>query len=715
MTDDPDSPTPFGRYELVRLLAAGGMGELWLGRMRGAAGWEKAVAIKKILPHLHDNDEFLDRFIDEARIAGELSHGNIVPVFDMGVVDGEHYIAMEYVDGWDLRRILRHLSADGLRLPDAFALFVAAEVCRGLAHAHEKVGEDGECLGIVHRDVSPANVLVSRSGEVKLTDFGIASARSRLTRTLTGQLKGKLSYMSPEQAAGEPLDARSDLFALGAILFEMLTGVRAFDGDSDLEVLAKVQRGEHPALGDLRPDLDPEVAAIVNRVMAVDRNERYEDADALQLDLVRALFRDTGPITHRSFSEYLATRMKGAVVPGVGAQGLDALLNAQLDAAGSRTPSVRPLPEPVRPAEATGTIAVPARSPRQRRARARQRSLLALVGVVAIAVSAAVWLRPGPTMLSVTSEPDGAQVFVDGVPVGVTTMRASIEPGSHVVRVGLEGYAAYQAEVRVHRGDDVTVEAELEPAPAHVVFESTPPGATVTVAGGTPFVAGADHLVPVGRPVELTMSLPGYEPLEEVVVIEVGQSRLARRLEPVEVAADGGSQASAEVDPADAGSGATVERSDDTRPTQPTPRVERVTFRLVGIPDDARVQVDGRDVRGDRIELERDGAPVDVVVTDASGGVWQRRLDPTQDEPGSVQVEFTPVVPGSLHLHFGGVPAVGELSIDDQPFVPVDGSDQFSLPPGEHRIVVRNTTHQTRHEATIDVRSGEETLHVVQW
>jgi eukaryotic-like serine/threonine-protein kinase len=180
-----------GRYELVRRIAVGGMGEIYLARMRGAAGFEKRVIIKTILPHLAEEEEFVEKFLDEGRIVVQLTHGNIVPVFDMGQQDGEYFIAMEYLPGRDLREIIKRLQVDRARMPVGLAVLVVMEVCKGLAYAHRKLDQQGAPLGLVHRDVSPSNILVSREGDVRIIDFGIARATGRSQRTASGRIQGR--------------------------------------------------------------------------------------------------------------------------------------------------------------------------------------------------------------------------------------------------------------------------------------------------------------------------------------------------------------------------------------------------------------------------------------------------------------------------------------------------------------------------------------------
>jgi serine/threonine-protein kinase len=344
--ESPDAPIKFGRYELLRLLARGGMGEVYLARMQGASGWQKQLVIKRMLPHLAEDPAFARRFLEEARISTSLSHGNLVPVFDVGEHDGALFLAMDHVDGWDLRAIHRAELARGARLPDQLALFIVAEICRGLAYVHNRRDEQGRRLGLVHRDVSPSNILISRDGEAKLVDFGIAIAPDQAVRTATGELRGKLAYMSPEQARGERLDHRSDIYSLGVVLYELLTGERPVSTGSDMEVLARVQRGEHRPITDLRDDLPTGLAQLVERAIATSPDDRFEEVDELLLGLMRLLFSETGPVTHALLARHVG-RLMAEPAP-TGGMSLNDLLNAQLDEAAQSQSGARHL-TPSRP------------------------------------------------------------------------------------------------------------------------------------------------------------------------------------------------------------------------------------------------------------------------------------------------------------------------------------------------------------------------------
>jgi serine/threonine-protein kinase len=299
-----------GRYELLRRLAVGGMGELYLARLRGAANFEKRFVIKKILPNLAQQPEFVARFVDEAHILVRLTHGNIVSVFDMGEADGELYMAMEYIQGCDLRLILRRRAARGERLAPALCVFIAAEVCKGLSYAHQKADDQGRPMRIVHRDISPSNILVSRDGEVKLVDFGIARATEAAADASAVLLQGKLAYMSPEQASGLPTDARADLFSLGVVLYELLTGARPFEGRSDLDLIARVKAAAFAPASTLRPDLDPQLDALLARLLARDPADRPPSADALLSDLMGLLMAWGQLITASALSAALSDDLR---------------------------------------------------------------------------------------------------------------------------------------------------------------------------------------------------------------------------------------------------------------------------------------------------------------------------------------------------------------------------------------------------------------------
>ena len=293
----PAEPAPpaaaadrFGQYEILERISSGGMAELFRARLSGAEGFRKIVAIKKILPHIAQDEEFLTMFADEAKLAAQLSHPNIVHIFDLGKIEsGGYFIAMELVEGRDLRSILHLARETGIALPIPLAVSIAAKIASALDYAHRRRGDDGQDLHIVHRDVSPPNILVSNDGDVKLCDFGIAKAASKVSRTESGALKGKLPYMSPEQAWGKPVDLRSDIYSLGSVLFEMLTGRKLFPGDSEMGVLEKVRAGDVVAPSSVNSEVPPALDAVVLKALARDPGGRYAAASDMLRDLEAVL------------------------------------------------------------------------------------------------------------------------------------------------------------------------------------------------------------------------------------------------------------------------------------------------------------------------------------------------------------------------------------------------------------------------------------------
>ena len=481
-----------GRYHLLERLAAGGMGEVWLAAARGAAGFEKHVAIKRILPHLAADEDFVRRFIDEARIVVTLNHGNVVQVLDMGEEDGEYYIAMEYLSGRDLRAVLRRCTERGEPLGPDLALYVTTEVCRGLGYAHRKADDQGRELRIVHRDVSPSNVLLSWEGEVKVTDFGVASALGRLTDSLAGRLHGKISYMSPEQAAGEALDRRSDLYSAGIVCWEMLTGRRLFDGASDTEVLRKVQEGDVVPPSSVVPGLPPAVDGVVLRALARHRGDRYAGMEDFAEAAQRLLYAEpTGPV----IAPTLAARLRELFPDETASASLpsldDALRHALADL-GDGGPPERETASARRPEGLPG-LATSAAEPRPAatppRPVARWLSALALAGLalgyLAAMPSELAWGR-----LEVESDPPDAEVRLGGVPVGRTPWSGDWLPAGEPVRLELarDGYGAWHTTVQVAaravqrahavltlRPDAPRPDAAAEPAaPAAATFEWPP-------------------------------------------------------------------------------------------------------------------------------------------------------------------------------------------------------------------------------------------------
>ena len=271
------------RYRITERVAAGGMAEVFRGVAESMRGFKKNVAIKRILPALTKNKKFVAMFLDEARLSLSLQHANIVQVFDIGHSEDTYFIVMEFVDGVDLKAILDWRRRINKRVPVAHSLYVIMEICKGLSYAHELPNPETEApMGIVHRDVSPPNVLLSKQGEVKVVDFGLAKATSQVEVTDPGVVKGKMSYLSPEAARGEEVDSRADIFAVGILLYEMLTGKRLFYGETDYQTVELVRNAKVPPLRPQNSQVEPELEDIVRKALSKRKEDRFQSATDMQ-------------------------------------------------------------------------------------------------------------------------------------------------------------------------------------------------------------------------------------------------------------------------------------------------------------------------------------------------------------------------------------------------------------------------------------------------
>lgn len=297
------------KYEIIERIGTGGMAEVFMASSTNVKGFQKLVAIKRVLPSLTKDERFVRMFLDEAKVSLPLNHTNIVQTFDLGLADETYFIVMEYVDGRNLKEIIQNLAERGERLTAAEAALIGHEVTKGLAHAHDKRNADGDPLNIVHRDISPPNILISRDGEVKITDFGLAKAKSQAEATDPGVVKGKFGYLSPEAAAGEDVDGRTDIFAVGIVLWEMMAGRRLFRGEDDRETLELVKEAEVPTLDSCGRDVPEQFESIIRKALARRPQDRFKSARAFGEALNGFLFS-----TGRAVSEFeIADRVRQAI------------------------------------------------------------------------------------------------------------------------------------------------------------------------------------------------------------------------------------------------------------------------------------------------------------------------------------------------------------------------------------------------------------------
>jgi serine/threonine-protein kinase len=305
------------RYRVLRKIAHGGMAEIFLALQTGAEGFQKPVVLKRILPAFAADPHFVRMLVDEAHIASSLSHSHLVQILDLGKSGGQFFLVLEFVDGWSLEQVRRRAQKARLKFPLPLALYIVSSLCRALSYVHRR-GRDGKPLGIVHRDISPQNVLLGREGEVKLADFGIAKAVGRREKSATGIIKGKFAYMSPEQSIGSALDARSDLFSVGTLLYILTTGKKPFEAPTDLEVLMQVRRARFEKPSAFLKEFNLEVERFIGRALRADRARRWQSAEQMadRLDgILVKLGQPTGPAALKRWLEALSER-DGIQPPG---------------------------------------------------------------------------------------------------------------------------------------------------------------------------------------------------------------------------------------------------------------------------------------------------------------------------------------------------------------------------------------------------------------
>ena len=279
----------FEKYILLDRIAVGGMAEVFRAKLTGEKGFEKLIVVKKMLPHMAEDPEMVSHFIDEAKLAALLQHENIIHVYNFGEAEGSYFIAMEYLFGKDLKSILAKSSQIDSLIGVEKSLLIASKICEGLEYAHNLKDLQGASLNIIHRDISPQNIIITYDGKVKIIDFGIAKTTSQTSKTQVGIIKGKVAYMSPEHAEGKSIDRRSDIFATGIILYEMITGQEMYSGDT-MELLNKAIHAQYELPEDITPGLPPKVYEILHRALNKDINERYQSCGEMMAEIENCLY-----------------------------------------------------------------------------------------------------------------------------------------------------------------------------------------------------------------------------------------------------------------------------------------------------------------------------------------------------------------------------------------------------------------------------------------
>jgi len=500
----PIGRSRIGRFDVVYPLAQGGMASVHVGRISGMAGFEKLVAIKVIHSHLAGEESFVKMFLDEARLAARIHHPNVGEVIEVGEDEGLYYMVCELIVGQSLRNVFRHARALGKEIPRPMSADICAKVCQALHEAHDLKDVAGKPYCLVHRDVSPRNVLVSYNGFVKLIDFGIAWAQGRMSHTDAGTIKGKLGYMPPEQIKGQPLDRRSDLFSLGVMLYLMTTGKHPFPGVSDAERMHKILNGDFVPPREALPEIEPQLAAVISKAMAVSPDDRYATAAEMGRELMSFVHSTADPpgswdssteisaVMHDLFEEELnqhRERIRAAAEEIGGEAGFELP---------ERTPGGSPA---ARASQTEMTTADTPQSIRLKQGTGRSRALVLGLAGAAVLVAAIVFLLVVSTGSGEPSEPPTDGVALAGSPGGAEQATAA-DPGR---------------------------DGGARPAEIRVLFDVQPPDAVISV-DGTPLEAGARELdlVADGEAHAVTISAPGYETEEETFVADVNQKFVSR-------------------------------------------------------------------------------------------------------------------------------------------------------------------------------------------
>jgi serine/threonine protein kinase len=531
-------PEVFGKYFLIDKIATGGMAEIFRAKSFAEGGFESLFVIKRILPHLGEDPGFVELFVIEAKVSVALQHPNIVRVFDFGKIGPHFFIAMEHIDGRDLRRVLRQAGGKREILPRDLALYVALEACKGLHFAHTRTAPDGEPLGIVHRDISPSNLLLSWDGDVKLADFGIARA-DWVAGEEEGDIRGKCEYMSPEQAEGRPVDGRSDVFSLGVVLYELFTGRRAFKANTVEETRRRLLQMDLPRPSVVEPSIPSALEAVILKAMAPDPAQRFGSAR----DLGEAVRRLLGGRNEDTLREELSRWLRSLFHEEMREEA------ARVREASDRALQLRDELE----AQEFGASSAGAAAARRRD---HQLGLFAvlLLGVLGVLLTALILpgreeavpvvdvASTGAIQFQVQAGESGrsasVRVFLSGRPIGAggAVLARDLAPGEYEVRVEADGYKSVLDRVKVTRDAVTRFQRTLEPLAADapsVQIVSRPAGAVVRIdgrwAGITPFMWRDGT---PGERYAVSLALDGYVPVSGVIegLVAGGRASFSRDL-----------------------------------------------------------------------------------------------------------------------------------------------------------------------------------------
>jgi len=551
----------FGRYVLLELVARGGMAEVWRAAAVGTAGFSRVLAVKRILPHLATQPNFVRMFVDEAKIAAVLNHPNVLQVLDLGQHGGQYFLAMEFVAGRPLSSVVTASLQRGVRVPLPFCVQAVAQALDGLSFAHEKRDSLDRPMKIIHRDVSPQNIMVGFDGTVKLADFGIAKAAQRSSDTEVGAVKGKPGYLAPEQVRADEFDQRIDIYAMGIVLYELLAMQRMRRSADDMKVLVEVMNGTYQRFDELKVDVPAELAAVVYQALEADPQARWQTAAAFSKALHDLLRRNVagapplGEFMHHIFPDEVAAehsaqqRYAKAMenFAGADAEEISRIIQREgLDAADTARRTRGPdASQPTTLAGSSALVtdagdAVVESHPDPRAAGLpRKRHLLGLLGVAAAltAAAAAGLSGPGDGTLVISSSPEGARITLGGKLLGVApVVLEDVAPGEVVVEAALPDMTPAREVVSVLGGQTTRVTLSLKERRVDVALSTVPSGAVVKLDGEpVGFSPVALHLVGAA-PVLLTVELEGHHAVEQLLVPTQTPPSLSVALQRVPVA-----------------------------------------------------------------------------------------------------------------------------------------------------------------------------------
>lgn len=669
----------FGRYVLLERVAHGGMAEVFRAASVGADGFAKLLAIKRILPHLAAEKAFVTMLVDEAKIAATLAHPNILQVLDLGRVGPVYFIAMEFVAGQALNHVVAGALRQGFRLPPAFTMFVVGQALRGLAYAHDKLDTTGKPMGIIHRDVSPQNIMVGYDGSVRLADFGIAKAAERSTQTLTGSLKGKPAYMSPEQVQGKSIDQRVDVYAMGVVLHELVAMRRMRKAQTDVQILMDVAKGEFPTFEQLGVTLPSDAAEVVYRALSMEPEGRWPTATAFA-DACDEVCRHHG----WHFTQQQVAQVMGKLFPKELERELSAQTKFQAlvnDLAGAQTGEISQILQ-----RADG----PGHGQDQATPTPGSSGVATLVTPPPPGDSALSGIRQVlPTEVTLSPVPPPAQAGARHALMGAL--------GAMLLVLALGGGAL----LWMRGGGESHGSGQL-------IISTQPPGASVTVggkqlAGVTPLVA--DNL-PDG-PVELVAQMPGMLPLKDVVQVQAGNARkvslvLQPRVAQVRVIT---SPAGAHVSVNGAAAGSAPVLVDVKGPGPATVRVEMAGY----IPANRQIDVDDPPAQVELTLVRRESKDTDGKADrdDRRGNRGRSNHGRGRDgNKGSAAAQPPPDTGGE-----------GMLTLQSRPWarIFVDGKDigrftpaaEIALPAGKHSVKLVNNEEDLSAEFSITIKAGE--------